>query len=240
MTSILITGGASGLGEALTRKFSSTGDHKVYFTFNKSSAKAEQITREFPCAEGIACDFTDANSLERLLGLISEMNLDVLVNNALTGMRTKHFHQSEPAEFLTSFSENVIPTLRITQRSIKEFRKKKSGRIITILTSYLVNRPPIGLSEYVANKAYLLSLSKSWAIENARFNITSNCVSPSMMKTSLTNHLDERQIEDIANGNPLKRLLTPEEVADTVFFLAGANQHINGVNLLINGGTDVI
>lgn len=178
--------------------------------------------------------------MDHLLGRIGEVNPDILINNALTGMRTKHFHQDDPAEFLASFSNNVIPTLRITQQAIKEFRKKKNGRIISVLTSYLINRPPIGLSEYVANKAYLLSLSRSWAGENARFNITSNCVSPSMMKTSLTNHLDERQLEDIATSNPLRRLVTPEEVADAVFFLASGSPQINGVNLLINGGVDVV
>lgn len=178
--------------------------------------------------------------MDHLLERIGEMNLDVLINNALTGMRTKHFHQSDPAEFIASFNNNVIPTLRITQQAIKEFRKKKSGRIISVLTSYLINRPPLGLSEYVANKAYLLSLSRSWAAENARFNITSNCVSPSMMKTSLTSHLDERQLEDIATSLPLKRLVTPGEVADTVFFLASGSPQINGVNLLINGGIDVV
>jgi NAD(P)-dependent dehydrogenase (short-subunit alcohol dehydrogenase family) len=224
----------------MTRRLATAGDNKIYFTFNKAADKAALLESEFQCAEGIACDFTDPDSLESLLGRMGEMNLDVLVNNALAGMRTKHFHQSEPEEFLISFSENVMPTLRITQQAIKEFRKKKSGRIITVLTSYLTNRPPIGLSEYVANKAYLQSLCKSWAVEGARFNVTSNCVSPSMMKTSLTNHLDERQIEDIANSNPLKRLVTPEEVADTVCYLASASQQINGVNLLINGGVDVI
>lgn len=237
---VLITGGASGLGGAMTRRFASTGDHQVYFTFNNSAAEATRIEKEFPCTEGIACDFTDPNSLNYLISLMSEMNLDVLVNNALTGMKTKHFHQSDPDGFLSSFTENVMPTLRITQQAIKDFRKKKSGRIITILTSYLANRPPLGLSEYVANKAYLLSLSRSWAEENVRHNITSNCISPSMMKTSLISHLDERQIEDITNGNPLKRLLTTEEVSDAVFFLASASRHINGTNLLINGGVDVV
>lgn len=224
----------------MTLRFAATGEHKIYFTFNKAADKAAQIEKKFPCTEAIACDFTNQANLDSLLGRMGEMNLDILINNALTSMRTKHFHQSEPAEFLASFNDNVMPTLRITQQAIKEFRKKKSGRIISVMTSYLTNRPPIGLSEYVANKAYLLSLSRSWAVENARFNVTSNCVSPSVMETSLTSHLDERQIEDIANGNPLKRLVTPEEVADTVFFLATATQQINGVNLLINGGVDVI
>lgn len=224
----------------MTRRFASAGDCKVYFTFKKSSEQAVQIEQEFSCAEGIACDFTDPQSLDHLLGLMGAMNLDVLVNNALMGMRTKHFHQSDPAGFLASFSDNVMPTLRITQQAINEFRKKKCGRIITVLTSYLTNRPPVGLSEYVANKAYLLSLSRSWSVENARYNITSNCVSPSMMKTPMIGHLDERQIEDASNSNPLRRLVTPEEVADAVFFFAKASQQINGVNLLINGGVDVV
>jgi 3-oxoacyl-[acyl-carrier protein] reductase len=168
------------------------------------------------------------------------MNLDILVNNALTSMKTRHFHQSDPAEFLASFSNNVMPTLRITQQAIKEFRKRKAGRIITVLTSYLVNSPPVGLSEYVANKAYLLSLSRSWSAESARYGITANCVSPSMMKTSLTSHLDDRQIEDVINNSPLRRLVTPDEVADAVFYLATASPQINGVNLLMNGGADVI
>lgn len=237
---VLITGGASGLGHAITQRFASAGNYKIYFTFNKASEKAAQIERELPCTEGIACDFTNQKSLDNLLGRMSEMDLDILVNNALTGMRTKHFHQSDPADFLASFSDNVLPTLRITQQAIKEFRKKKCGRIITVLTSYLANCPPVGLSEYVANKAYLLSLSRSWAVENARFNITSNCISPAMMQTALTNSLDERQIEDIKNSIPLKRLLTTEEVADAIFFLAQASQQINGANLLVNGGVNVI
>ena len=237
---MLITGGASGLGGAITERFARAEGYRVFFTFNKAYEGAARLVRDFPCTEGIACDFTVPSSLDHLITRISEIEPDILINNALTGIRTKHFHQSNPADFLASFNSDVIPTLRITQNAIKEFRKKKNGKIITMLTSYVVNLPPLGLSEYVANKAYLLSLSRSWAGENVRFNITSNCVSPSMMKTSLTNHLDERQMQEIATANPLKRLVTPEEVADVVFFLASGSSQINGVNLLVNGGVDVV
>lgn len=237
---ILITGGASGLGEAITCRFGRAGTHRIYFTFNRSAEKAKALVKEFPGAEAIMCDFLDAASLDRLLLRIDTMDLDVMVNNALPAMKIKHFHQSDPDGFLSSFSQNVMPTLRITQKAIKAFRKKKSGKIITILTSSVVNRPPVGFSEYVANKAYLLSMSRSWAAENAKLNITSNCISPSMMRTALISEMDERQIENVANSNPSGRLVTPDEVADTVLFLAGASQQINGVNLLMNGGVDVI
>jgi 3-oxoacyl-[acyl-carrier protein] reductase len=237
---ILITGGASGLGGAITRRFCAAEGNAVFFTFSKSGAEAARIVEQYPGAESIACDFTDEASIARLLARVPELEIGVLVNNALTGMQTRHFHQCKPDDFLSSFVKNVMPTLRITQQAIKSFRKNKSGRIVTILSSYVASRPPIGLSEYIANKAYLLSLSRSWAVENAKFNIAANCVSPSMMRTGLTADIDERQIEDIAASNPSGRLVTPEEVADAVLLLAQASQQLNGINLLINGGSDVI
>lgn len=240
MSNILITGGASGLGEAITRKLASVPNNNVYFTFNRSADKAKNIVNDFPLTRAIACNFSHPDDLMYLLAKIPEFNLDVLVNNALPGMIKKHFHKITPDAFLDSFKLNVLPTLRITQQAILEFRKKKYGKIITILTSYLANRPPTGLSEYVANKAYLESLNKSWAVENANFNISANCISPSMMRTHLTDDVDERVIEDIVSKHPFGSLVTPKEVADTVCFLVEATQHINGVNLLMNGGENVI
>jgi NAD(P)-dependent dehydrogenase (short-subunit alcohol dehydrogenase family) len=61
-----------------------------------------------------------------------------------------------------------------------------------------------------------------------------------MMRTQLTQDLDERVVEEIIKAQPLRRLVTPEEVTDIVLYLVGATQQINGVNLLINGGNDVI
>ena len=75
------------------------------------------------------------------------------------------------------------------------YKKKRKGKIITILTSFLLNSPPIGSSSYVANKAYLKSLTKSWANENIKFNVTSNTISPSFMQTNFTSDVDERIID---------------------------------------------
>jgi len=155
-------------------------------------------------------------------------------------MQIKHFHQIAVDELGRSFERNVLPTIKISQEAIKEFRKKKSGRIISIITAYVANSPPVGLSEYVANKAYLLSMARSWAKENSRYNIVSNCISPSLLETNLVGALDERQIDDMKSAHPFKCLLTVEEVADSVFDLAAASKHVNGINLLMNGGVDVI
>ena len=237
---ILVTGGASGLGGVITRKLAAIPGNKVFFTFHQSADKAAAMEKELPQVKAIHCDFSKPEDVEKLCSMILEFDLDVLINNAIVGMIKTHFHKTAPDTFLNSFNINVFPILQITQQAILSFRKKRFGKIITILTSYLANRPPTGLSEYVANKAYLQSMSKSWAGESATYNITSNCVSPSMMRTQLTQDLDERIIEEIVNAQPLRRLVTPEEVADTILYLVGATQQINGVNLLINGGNDVI
>lgn len=196
--------------------------------------------QHYPNTRALACDFKDDESLSNLCGKLVEWNLDVLINNAYTPLETKHFHKIELDVFKNNFMHNILPVVRITQQAIMQFRKKKFGKIINITTAYTVNKPPTGLSAYAAEKSYITSLSKAWAAENASFNITSNCVAPGMMQTELTAHMDARVIEQAIAAHPLKRLLTPEETAETVFFLAQAPQHVNGTTLIVNGGADVI
>jgi NAD(P)-dependent dehydrogenase (short-subunit alcohol dehydrogenase family) len=237
---ILITGGASGLGKSITETFAKNRNNTVYFTFSKSEEKAKKINTLFENTVSIKCNFSEPSELHVLQDQIKEMNLDVLVNNAYCSkIKQMHFHKSPPIDFLTDFKVNVIPIIMITQEVIKLFRKKKNGKIITILTSYLINLPPTGLSSYVANKAYLEKLTKSWANENSKFNITSNSISPSFMRTGLTDDVDSRVVEQMILNHPNKNLITPKEVADAVLFLANAGNHINGVDLLMNAGVNI-
>jgi NAD(P)-dependent dehydrogenase (short-subunit alcohol dehydrogenase family) len=166
--------------------------------------------------------------------------LEALVNNALTGFLKKHFHKLDSEELLSSFRQNVLPVVLITQAALGTFRKQRFGKIITILSSALANKPPVGWSEYVANKAYLLAMSKAWAAEYAKFNITANCISPTFMPTPLNADMDSRLVEEMKKSYPLQELLQPEEVAQTVHFLLKSTQQINGVNLLMNQGADIL
>ncbi|WKN42337.1 SDR family NAD(P)-dependent oxidoreductase [Tunicatimonas pelagia] len=236
----LILGGASGLGESITTKLAEKASDTIYFTYCHSVESASSICQKFPNGHKIQCDFTDPSSLDAFLEVIDDLELDAIVNNAITGMQRNHFHKMETADISKSFQHNVLPILAITQRAIKQFKKKKFGKIVTILSAALINKPPVGWSEYTANKAYLASMSKSWATEYVKFNITSNSISPSLMLTDLNQDIDPRVIEQITNNHPLRELLNPSEVADTVAFLLQTTQQINGVNLVINAGTDVV
>lgn len=238
---IIVTGGASGLGAAITEKLAAVPGYEVIFTYCSSEEKAKAVEARFPNTRAIRCDFTDLQDVEKLAGGFSELSPDVLINNAFAGGITKnYFHKTDAAVFSDGFSSNVMPVVLLTQAAISIFRKKKSGKIITILSSAIVNKPPIGWSSYVAAKNYLLSLSKSWAVENARYNISSNAVSPSFMQTQINADVDERMVEEMINNHPLKRLLQPEEVADTVAYLVAAGNQVNGINFLINAAENVI
>lgn len=238
---ILITGGSSGLGKAIVTTLSIIPENVIYFTYNKHSEEAENIIFEKGNVFAIKCDFTNFLDVVELEKIIPTLDLDVLINNAYVGSpQDTYFHKTNPESIQRSFENNILPTVRITQSAISGFRKKKFGKIINILTAYLVNLPPIGFSIYAANKAYLLQLSKSWSREYSKYNITSNCISPEFMQTNFSSFVDERIVEQMQTGHPLKKLLTPEEVADSVVFLVNASQQVNGVHIVINAAQNIL
>ena len=235
---ILVTGGASGLGKAITKVLAKDGNNVVHFTFSKSISAAQELEKEFNNVKGIQCRFEDEKSVKSLTEKINDLDLDVIIQNAYSGDYLKtHFYKIETNDFLTDFKVNVMPVVAITQAAISNFRKKKSGKIITVLTSALVDAPPVGSAVYTSNKAYLAKLTQVWANENAKFNITSNSVSPAFMETAMTSSTDERVKEQIIESNPLKRLLTTDEVAKAIQFLVNDTTQINGRDFVINAGS---
>ncbi|MCE7995960.1 MAG: SDR family oxidoreductase [Roseivirga sp.] len=237
---VLITGGASGLGRAILEKLCTDDSVKIFFTYFKSASEARSIENKLTNAHGVFCDFSDAESLNNLIEKLPSMELNVLVNNAISGMEVAHFHKTPEAVFTADFMNNVLPQVRLMQECVKLFRKRKAGKLITVLTAGLIGAPPMGYASYTASKAYMASIVKTIAAENVKFNITSNAVSPSLMKTGLLNILDERIVDSVEEGHPLKQLLPLTQVAEVVDFLTKSPSHLNGVNIPINAAVNVI
>jgi 3-oxoacyl-[acyl-carrier protein] reductase len=219
---ILVTGGSSGLGKSIVEKLSSDKKNHIYFTYNNSIESSENICSKYPNATSIKCDFTNKSELDKFLDNLKQLNINVLINNFYSWPKTplmpgtfltKNFHKMDENIFVDEFKNNIIPTILITQEAIKYFRIKKYGKIITVLSSFL-DSPTIGSSIYISNKNYLKGLAKVWAVENVKFNITSNTISPSFMLTPYTLKMDERLIDRFKNNSD--ELMTVKNVSDKI------------------------
>ena len=231
MKNVLITGGASGLGKEILEIFSAKYD-KVFFTYYNSNETAKNLEKKFNNAKGFYCDFTNLENVNSFSNIVEGLNIDILINNAICYFSQKHFVKSNPDIFLNSFKHNVLSTLIITQSCLKSMKKTKCGRIINVLSNYMEN-PPIGFSEYAANKQYILSMSNSWAIENKKFNISSNCISPSFMLTGLTKSTDPRSIEILKENASENSFVSTKEVASMILHMSMQSMHLNKSNIVL-------
>ncbi len=227
---ILLTGGSQGLGKDIVKLLDKKG-HKVFFTFNSSIQSAKQLEKECSNAESIHCNFLSEESLNSLINNIPSLNISGLINNAVTGLERKHFHKLAKDDLLSSFNNDTLPHILISQACIKVMRKSRFGKIINILSSSITS-PPIGFSNYAANKQYLLSMGNSWANENKKFNISVNSISPSFMLTKLNSSYDNRILEEMKNDLPNNTFLEPADVAKSVLFLLESPLHLNKQNII--------
>lgn len=234
---VLITGGTAGLGKSIAEAFLAKKENNVIITYRHGEEIASKMKLQYANLQAIQCDFADKKSIAELLTFIEQIKPDVLVNNAYSGMDQKHFVKTEAEQWLSEFELNILPVLQITKASILEFKKNRFGRIVNILSSAVLSTPTLGYSVYAANKSYLLSMSKSWATENARFNISSNCISPAFMKTNFTDALDSRIVDMLEQTHPMGKLLLPDQVARAAVFFAESSVDFNGINLAVTAGS---
>ncbi|NIF05495.1 SDR family oxidoreductase [Chryseobacterium sp. Tr-659] len=233
MNKVVLTGGSSGIGKEINIFLLEKG-YEVLFTYCHSDESAKDIESRFARAKAFKVNFTSGDTLQDFFSAIEAFDPDILINNYYSGtFIDTYFHKTEIEKVLTDFKNNVIPTLEITQKCISLFRKKKQGRIINILSSSL-QAPAMGTSVYNSNKAYLLQMSKSWAVENVKFGITCNSVSPSFIPTDFHKDMDERMKETILSGYPLKDQLEGKDVANAIDLCINGGKHFNGNHIFLD------
>ncbi|KFF27950.1 SDR family NAD(P)-dependent oxidoreductase [Chryseobacterium vrystaatense] len=233
MKKVVLTGGSSGIGKEINLFLLEKG-YEVLFTYCHSEDSAREIENNFSGAKAFQIDFTSEGQMEAFLSEIETFDPDILINNYYSGTFIgTYFHKTEAEKIFEDFRNNVMPALQVTQKCISTFRKKKLGRIINILSSSMVS-PAIGTSVYNSNKAYLLQMSKSWALENVKFGITCNSVSPSFIPTDFHKDMDERMKEMIASGYPLKDKLEGGDVATIIELCINGGKHFNGNHLFVD------
>lgn len=236
---ILVTGGSRGLGECLVRRLSGNEDTAVYFTYASSRERAAKIEEEASNIYAMECDQKDEKSVSLCHKAIAERHgrLDVLINNACPSFMPCDILESGWEKFQEQLDVNVRGSYYHIREAAARMKQQGGGRIINILSSYVINTPPEKLSFYITAKYALLGMTRAAAAELTKFGITVNAVSPGLMQTELSGYLPPKYLKVCAERHPMKRLTTPSDVADAVEYLVSAKAgFLSGVNIPVNGG----
>lgn len=236
----VITGGSRGIGRACVQAFARAG-YSTVLLCRRATDAAEQLTQElrgegFDCA-WYQCDVADREQVEQTFTAIQKLyhRVDVLVNNAGVAL-IRLFTDTDEAAWEQVFEVNVKGTYRCTQAVLPGMIDRQSGAIINISSMW----GEVGAScevAYSASKAAVIGMTKALAKELGPSGIRVNCVSPGVIDTDMNAELDEETRQALAEETPLERLGTPENVANTVLFLAGEGAaFITGQVLGVSGG----
>ncbi len=234
-----ITGASQGIGRECAIELAKAGARVVVGA--RQQDKLQQLVEEIRSAGGEAdaaeLDVSSRDSVKAAFQRARELceRVDILVNNA--GITRDGLALRMSAENWDSVLEtNLSGSFACIQAALSGMVRARWGRIINISSVVGVSGNP-GQANYVASKAGLIGLTKSLAQEVASRNITVNAIAPGYIQTAMTDVLDEKVKEKIAETIPLRRIGLPEEVAHGVTFLASDNAaYITGHVLHINGG----
>ena len=233
----LVTGGASGIGEAIARLFVSAGAKVVIADLDRE--RAERLAMELPLAEVRVCDITDENSVQEMLEGMSK--LDILVNNAGIGL-VGGVEDTNLQDFERLLRVNVVGMFLVT-RSAMPLLKASHGNVVNI-GSVAGN---VGVKKrfaYCATKGAVIAMSRQLAVDYPT-EIRVNCICPGTVDTPFVEgylekfhkHEKDKARAELHQRQPVGRMGRPDEIAYMALYLASSEaSFVSGSVLTIDGG----
>lgn len=239
----IVTGGAGGIGGAITRRLVADG-HAVVITYARSRDRADRLVAEIVAEGGKALavpgDVSQAGIGETVVraAINAFGTVTTLVNNASPPIAPKPLASADWSDFQKHLDVQLRGMFEMSMACFARMSEARAGRIINITSQVVESNPTPGWAAYSVAKAALSALSRQMAAEFGPAGVTVNSVAPGMTETSLIGDVSEKMQLMIARQTPLRRLSTPEDVAAAVAFLASdAAAFINGHSLSVNGGS---
>jgi NAD(P)-dependent dehydrogenase (short-subunit alcohol dehydrogenase family) len=239
---VVVTGGASGIGEAIVEAFAGQKAQVVFLDVQDDAG--EELVRRLGKAGlrvpvYLHCDLTDIDALQETVGEVLERfpRVDVLVNNA--GNDTRHAMEEVTSDsWDRSIAVNLKHYFFMTQALAPAMRRAGGGSIINMGSiSWAI--PSTDVPVYVTAKAAIVGMSRTFAHQLGVDNIRVNCVMPGAILTERQRKLwftEEYKAEIVAN-QALKRMILPDEVARLVLFLASEDSSaITNQSYIVDGG----
>lgn len=231
----IVTGGTRGIGLAITKNLIDAG-FKVAAFYNGNDEAAKQCESETG-AKAFKVDVTDFDACQKACQEIEATMgpVAVLVNNA--GI-TKDgvLHKMSPENWSMVLETNLTSCFNMCRAIVAAMRDRSYGRIINI-SSINGQKGQFGQVNYAAAKAGMIGFTKALALENAAKGITVNAVCPGYIATDMTASVRPEVLDSIIKQIPVGRMGTPDEIAETVAFLASEKAaFITGSTVTINGG----
>lgn len=236
----LVTGATRGIGKGIALKLAQSGAN-VAFTFVSSVEKAKAFEAELAAlgvkAKGYQSNAAEFAEAEKLVDeIVKEFgSLDVLVNNAGITRDNLLMRMNEQMwdDVMDTNLKSAFALIKAAQRPMM---KARSGSIINI-TSVVGITGNAGQANYAASKAGMIGLTKSVAKELGSRNIRCNAIAPGFIETEMTEALSEEVRAEWVKGIPLKRGGSPEDVANTVLYLASElSAYVSGQTICVDGG----
>lgn len=236
----LVTGATRGIGKGIALKLANEGAN-IAFTFVSSVEKAKAFEEELKglgikakSYQSNAAEFAEAEKL--IEDIVKEFgSVDVVVNNA--GITRDNLMMRMTEQMWDEVMDtNLKSAFALTKAVQRPMMKARSGSIINI-TSVVGITGNAGQANYAASKAGMIGLTKSVAKELGSRNIRCNAVAPGFIETEMTDALPEETRKQWAEGIPLKRGGSPEDVANAVLFLASdMSSYVTGQTINVCGG----
>ncbi|WP_118138220.1 SDR family NAD(P)-dependent oxidoreductase [Oceanicella sp. SM1341] len=234
----LVTGGSSGIGEAIATRFAAEGARVIVLGRRQAGLDAV-VERIGGGSVGMAADVTDAASLRQVFAAAHDQHggIDILVPNAGFGSHAP-LGRIEPDRIDSQFATNVRGVILTVQEALPLLR---AGSSVVIIGSSASIDPGPGMSVYGATKAALRALLRGWLQDVRGRDIRFNILSPGPTRTqSLVDGFgDEAEagLRWLTQRSPIGRIGEPEEIAAAALFLAGSDSsYVNGIELFVDGG----